>query len=525
MIPNTTKAAHSASSVSPNNEASPSHNVSHTAPESAPVDISTDQQAQHSPIEKSVEHGDNFDPITGEIIEHHDNQRSLFDLPSKELDQLTQLKRGASKVAISLAHSPEAEQVNTAAKVASCAQRLRLKSGRWIALNRCKSRVCPHCANVTSSKMTARIKSAMGFLGFAMKDEAHRDTAPHRLAIGLKVTLNTGESCELSELNERLSILHDCFPRLSRIAALKDQLIGYVRSTEIVQSSSADEPRAHPHIHALLLLRADSDIEKIAGAIVRYWIKKMRTEHNKLGKPTNAVASVKRSDIEELRSHSVSDLLSWCRYATKGSYDLIGLSTHSESQREAIQATDPAYWSKVEAATRRVRLISFGGELRRATAEAQAEHIRASRAKRRIEAVGPITETVRGDDQVYSVALSRYVKASEHERWIEDAALSSRMSYAHPAPHFASIFQREYIASMERAEAAHKLKLLLLLGAPQTPLKPSSKLTSGELSHISTRKVKADYHEADEIEREPPQNGSPSTHSGHSKPSHSETNR
>lgn len=505
MNPNNTKAAHGASLVSLDNGAASADDVAHA--EQSPV--ITGSPSQHGPAENTFERGEDFDPVTGEIIERADGQLSLFDLTSRELEQLTQLKRGSCKVAVSLAHSTEISQVDTAAKVANCAQRLRLKDGRWIALNRCKSRVCPHCANVTSAKMTARIKSAMGYLGFAMRDEAHPDTAPHRLAIGLKVTLNGGESCDLKELPERINILHDCFPRLCRTAALKDQLIGYVRSTEVTQSSSADGLKAHPHIHALLLLRADSDIEEIAKAIMRYWIRKMGTEHAKIGKVINVVASVKRSDISELRRHAVTDLLSWCRYATKGSYDLIGLSAHSGSQREAIQATDPRYWAEVEAATKRVRLISFGGELRRATAEAQAEHERSERARRRIEAIGPISETARDEDRVYSVASGQYVRAVEHERWIEDAAITQRLSYAHPVPHFGTIFQREYIAMMERAEAAHRLTLLHMLSAPQASIPPRSKPLSRELSHINTRKVKADYHEAKEVEREPPQQGSP----------------
>jgi hypothetical protein len=361
--------------------------------------------------------------------------------------------------------------------------------------------------------MTARLKGAMGYIGFALRDEAHPDTAPHRLVIGLKVMLNAGESCELSELRERLEILHDCFPRLCRITALKDQLVGYMRSTEVIQSSGVNGLRAHPHIHSLLLLRADSDIEKITKAIMRYWLRKMGTEHAKLGKLINISASVKRSDIIELRSHTTADLLSYCRYATKGSYDLIGLSAHSGSQREAIQATHPDYWSEVEAATKRIRLISFGGELRRATAEAQAEYERSERAKRRIEAVGPIPEIVRDEDRVYSVASGQYVRAADHERWAEDAALSHRLSYAYPAPHLASLFQREYIAMMERAEAAHRLTLLHMLSAPQAPIPPRSRPLSGDLCHIVTRKAKADFREVDDVEREPPQQGSPITSS------------
>jgi len=455
------------------------------------------------------ERHEDYDPITGEIIESADGQRSLFDLPTRELEQLTQLKRGSSKVAVSLAHSANLDQVTTAAKIASCAQRIRLKSGRWMALNRCRSKVCAHCSNITSAKITARLKSAMGYLGFAMRDEAHPDTAPHRLAIGLKVTLNAGESCSIDELRERLEILHDCFPRLCRITALRDQIVGYVRSTEIVQSASVDGLRAHPHIHSLLLLRADSDIEKISKAIMRYWLRKMGTEHAKIGKLINVSASVKRSDIIELRSHTAADLLSWCRYATKGSYDLIGLSAHSGSQREAIQATDPRYWAEVEAATKRIRLISLGGELRRAAAEAQAEHERSERAKRRIEAIGPVIEAARDEDRVYSVASGQYVRAADHGRWIADAALSHRLSYAHPAPHFASLFQREYIAMMERAEAAHRLTLLHMLSAPEAPIPPRLKRASRELSDINRTAVKADFHEVDEVEREPPQHGSP----------------
>ena len=501
MNPNSMKAALSASPVSLDSESRPTHATSSAT--------TTSSLTEHADAENIFERREDFDPITGEVIESTNGQRSLFDLPTRELEQLTQLKRGSSKVAVSLAHSTDLDQVTTAAKIASCAQRIRLKDGRWMALNRCRSKVCAHCSNITSAKMTARLKSAMGYLGYAMKDEAHRDTAPHRLAIGLKVTLNAGESCSLDELRERLEILHDCFPRLCRITALKDQIVGYVRSTETVQSSNVDGLRCHPHIHALLLLRADSDIEKISKAIMRYWLRKMGTEHAKIGKLINVSASVKRSDIIELRSHTAADLLSWCRYATKGSYDLIGLSSHSGSQREAVQATAPDFWSAVEAATKRIRLISLGGELRRAAAEAQAEHERSERAKRRLEAVGPVPDVARDEDRVYSVASGQYVRAADHERWVEDAALSHRLSYAHPAPHFASLFQREYIAMMERAEAAHRLTLLHMLSAPEAPIPPRLKRASRELSDINTRKVRADYHEASEVEREPPQHGSP----------------
>lgn len=509
MDSDNTKAAHSASPVSLNNEARSAHVVDHAAHSIVITGSSIGSPSEHSTDANMFERHEDYDPITGEVIESADGQRSLFDLSTRELEQLTQLKRGSAKVAVSLAHSADLEQVTTAAKVASCAQRIRLKSGRWVALNRCRSKVCSHCANISSAKMTARLKSAMGYLGFAMKDEAHPDTAPHRLVIGLKVMLNAGESCEPHELRERLEILHDCFPRLCRITALKDQIVGYLRSTEVVQSSSVEGLRCHPHIHSLLLLRADSDIEKITKAIMRYWLRKMGTEHAKLGKLINVSASVKRSDIIELRSHTAADLLSYCRYATKGSYDLIGLSAHSGSQREAIQATAPDFWSAVETATRRIRMISLGGELRRAAAEAQAEHERSERAKRRIEAVGPVPEVARDEDRVYSVAAGQYVRAADHERWVTDAALSHRLSYAHPAPHFASLFQREYIAMMERAEAAHRLTLLHMLSAPEAPIPPRLKRASRELSDISIKKVRADYHEVDEVEREAPQHGSP----------------
>jgi hypothetical protein len=398
----------------------------------------------------SVRELDRFDETTGELLTEHEpsireeltsldelsaERAPLFNMMPDEVVTALHMKRSSVHVAQSLALSPELDQAMTGATIFTCADRLRLDDGKYRALRRCKRRVCSYCAHIESIKVTARLKSALGFLPFRMRDEAPEQISLDRQMIALKITLTSGEVCELGELSRRIDALHTTYPRLFTTKLIKENLIGHMRATEVTQHIANGQVKAHPHIHSFALYRASCDIEMIKRELRSRWYQVLGDYYDKAGLDVDISASVLPGWLEELSLQTADDLLSWSAYITKGSYNL-GRQEH----RDAHSVTTPEYWSAVEEHTRSARLHQSYGLLKKAVKDASDEHkankARGRRGRPRIARNQP-------DDLVYSHALKDYLRSDQLREPINPHAFTSSLDRLRLIPNFSALWSAE----------------------------------------------------------------------------------
>jgi hypothetical protein len=295
----------------------------------------------------------------------------------KDLYRATITKRVSLHVARALMASPDNDQASRGSGIINCADHLRDDLGELVAVSRCRHRACPYCSAAKQRKHIARLGSALGFLP-PMRAEAPRLIAPRQTMVALKLTLNSGEACPLGEIRERIKIIHKSFKAMTKLSAIADNIVGYFRSSETTEAeSSDDELRANPHLHGLLLLRGDADLDSIAQIIRHYWPRAIKRAHAKAGRfEIKTVASVQ--GISELSEQTKADLLSWLTYCLKGgSYSY---ASKPDSLAKMLSTSDP-YWQALDSAIYKLRLIDSGGRLREALSKAEDEY-QASKVER-----------------------------------------------------------------------------------------------------------------------------------------------
>jgi hypothetical protein len=430
----------------------------------------------------------------------------LFNMRPEEEKLLVHLKRASIHVAQSLALSPELRQAETAAEIFTCGDHLRKTSKGYRPLRRCKSRVCSHCAHVNSVKATAKLKAAIGIMreqGWQMRDESSVGVHIDRQIIALKVTVNTGEACELHEIKERVELLHKLFPRLANLSAYRDEVVGLMRSTEITESLPPQSPpKAHPHVHGFLLLRASADVDTIKRHICNYWPKALNRQYQNLGRSVSTVASIQWGEIEELSKQTVEDLTSWSSYITKGSYAL-----GKAEKRAAHQVTSPEYWEAVEREMRSVRLVEYGGELRRAVSEAGKRH---KESKRPGGGGGRVSSKRQPDDLIFSHLLRDYVRAEHIGDQVNPHAFTASLTHLKAIPHFAALWRAEQVSFELRIAEAKRAALWRALSLRSFHADVTTVEVNREKFLIITEQGQGRTREAAEVERRsPPQHGAP----------------
>lgn len=107
----------------------------------------------------------------------------------------------------------------------------------------CKSRLCPMCAWRRGLKVQIQMSKVL--------DEAVRQQ-PTAKFLFLTLTVRNVRSGH----NLRIAMRHltDSFRRFSKYKKFQDNIIGYVRSTEVTVNK--DNGSYHPHIHVLLMVRS-----------------------------------------------------------------------------------------------------------------------------------------------------------------------------------------------------------------------------------------------------------------------------
>jgi hypothetical protein len=406
---------------------------------------------------------------------------ALAFLSSRTLATLNNLKQGAWRVGDALMQSLDRDQALTGLEIRACSHELANTPNGIKPIARCRKRSCPMCTEIKARQRAVRARRALSYLP-PMRDE-HR-AEPRRSIIALKVNLNSGQACDLSELRARLSAMSQAWSRLLRIKALEGLTLGALKAVEITPSPSE---RAHPHIHGVMLLRGDlsrDEIDEIDRAMRRSWQRSIR----KLTGATPGNTTTVYERATELSAQTESDLLSWLNYCAKGGYDL-----QKSDHRLTHEQGSANFWQTIDEATKGARMFSASGELREALGKAKHDLDHAPRA---------ITPTPRKADYVWSDKKSAYIDKDQAE--YEPYALTQSTSYAHVYPHFSQVFIKELEKEQERqhrAEIARKLQALKATPSRNADLFLNNRTTS---KHPTEH-----YTEPTEIRRAPPTNGSP----------------
>ena len=359
----------------------------------------------------------NTEPTDADRLPCLDNdQAALMELPSvskhPDLHRATETKRAALHVAEALATSPDEDQALRGSALLTCADQIREdKHGALKPIAKCKHRACPICEQAKQRVHFARFRSALGYLP-PLLDEAH-ESIPHRQrAQALKITLNMGQACRLSELKSRIQGLNQLFKNLREQTAIKGDLLGFLKTTEVTQAHSA-ELRANPHIHGVLLIRGDADLGPIIGHILTNWPRMTRRYHTKRRRDINTAKSA--PEIKPLDSQTRADLLSWVNYILKGgTYDYVG----DDLKRADLHATSPDFWRGYDKALKGLTLISKGGDILTAMSKADDDY-KAQLMSKDSDPTKPSAPTsdrgskiIKPSDYIFLRSVSGYAKRS-----------------------------------------------------------------------------------------------------------------
>ena len=389
--------------------------------------------------------------------------RRVQELGDTSLDNHVMFRKAQIHVAKSLAHSLDQDQISRALEMLNCGREL-VKSVRQVDSRplyrtqvRCKQRSCPRCSSLRGFKYTNMIAEAFKQLRFKFKDDCdqtHSQVSEHYKMIPLKLTLNGGSACELNELRPKIKSLHDNWSRLLRIKMVKENMIGALRSTEITESKTqGDSIKANPHIHGTILLRMNSDTNKIIAKIKKHWHKLTEKSLYKAGCTTPRQDSTQCvQDISLLQGHTFKDCISWIQYSTKGilktGYSFDGTFGHQNSSVE--------FWLSVDKAVKHMRLISTYGYLKDSLMLVKEEMTRA-----KLEAITPPTIDPTEGKLIWSDRDESYI----HEDLYNDShdqvcPLSQSLDRTRSHPMFAQLFKAELDEASKRKCRRSLRKLL-----------------------------------------------------------------
>lgn len=331
-------------------------------------------------------------------------------LKHSDLDRATETKRAALHVAEALATSQDDDQARRGSAILICADQIREDEyGALKPVTKCKHRACPICQQAKQRVYYARLQSALGYLP-PMVDEAHKDIPLRQQAQALKLTLNMGQACLLGELKSRIQALHKLFTDFLKRAAIKHELLGYMRATEVTQALSEDKPRCNPHLHGFLLVRGDTDLSALSGYILKEWPPYILRYHTK--RRRKVLTNKSAPSVKPLRAQTKEDLLGWASYILKGgTYDY----ANDPLKRVEFHSTDPEFWRGLDKALHRQTLISKGGDVAAAMDQAEVDYQAQLDAKHKSGAGLPIdhgSQVIKSTDFIFLRSVSGYARRS-----------------------------------------------------------------------------------------------------------------
>ena len=243
------------------------------------------------------------------------------------LDGLNKHRRFNRAVANCLYSDPLTRDTGQA--IANCSQRLTLRFGlkgeqlsepQLVGGQLCNRRLCPFCEWRRTRIWRARLIQGL---------ESYSEFQPKMSALFLTLTL---KNCQLYELRETIRHLHRSFKRLTLIQGFPTS--AWFRRTEVSLGKSFSNsgplftPQAHPHIHALLLVRPSYWTRGYWSQLKwqREWQMAARLDYS-------PVVDIRRAhsgpspDRPERMNANLAATLEAAKYSTKAA-DLVGLGNN-----------------------------------------------------------------------------------------------------------------------------------------------------------------------------------------------------
>jgi hypothetical protein len=322
----------------------------------------------------------------------------ILDLPvsPQSLVNTERMKRiTTDQIALSLLTHENDKYLDESKELMSCAESIELtNNGKVKTFNRCKRRLCALCSKIEADKWTEIIRRSTDHLSYTLMDDPEIEGLNQ--AIAIKLTLNAGQTCHISELKTIIKdVLHPSWPSMMSITAIKPHLLGAMRATEIQPSKLHEDgtPLMNPHIHGVILLKAPDEIHTIKCMIARslklelfineitltlsyYWKRAMRRKLSKHGLANRSVSS--SVNITPLTQHTNHDLAGWLTYCTKGAICSLANSLYKEDYNDTAFKPISQMWIAVERATKGIRFISASKDLKSAITCAKDELKRAT---------------------------------------------------------------------------------------------------------------------------------------------------
>lgn len=151
-----------------------------------------------------------------------------------------------------------AKRINTAShkhlstnlnhKVLNCGAVLREDTnGKLSVIDRCRHSTCAVCSVVRAKSWRAKVKGALPVI------EANQDGIKY---IIFNADLGPTRKATAQSIGDAIDLLSKLFTKLTRRASI----IGALRGIEVTESNG----KAHPHLHALLIVKTDLEPSKIA---------------------------------------------------------------------------------------------------------------------------------------------------------------------------------------------------------------------------------------------------------------------
>jgi len=221
-------------------------------------------------------------------------------------------------------------------------------------------------------------------------------------------------------------------------------MVGALRSTEITESVDVDSTvKANPHIHGTLLLRMNSDTNKIITKIKNHWHKMTEESLYKQGSRSPKKDSTQCiQDISLLKSHTLEDCISWINYSTKGILKL----KPSINGTPNFQNSSVEFWLSVDKAIKHMRLISTYGYLKESLLLVKEEIKLAKLSAPTPVAIDPTHEKL-----IWSDRTQTYIPESQYKDSDDKIGLLAQsLDRTKHHPMFAKLFRTEFNEAMKR---------------------------------------------------------------------------
>ena len=212
--------------------------------------------------------------------------------------------------------------------------------------NLCRDRFCPVCKWRLSLQRYSQMCKIMNWL-----NENEKKIGTFKFGF-LTLTI---KNCKCSELSETLKLMNNAWDRCCKRKTFKENVSGWARSTEITYNQRSNT--VHPHFHCIMLFERE---------LTNNYINELRKEFTKMWKERLGVTYTPIVDFRKVvNMHPSNEFTNVEKAALETFKYAVKDSETNEMPLNSFRRVVEGLQSK--------RLVSFGGVLKLAKTETQAE--------------------------------------------------------------------------------------------------------------------------------------------------------